>query len=66
MKVYPSWRYHKTHEPKIIQSEAEDRALESEGWVDSPAKVDAHEPKEMAPSAPKVSKKSKSKDGGQA
>ena len=35
---WPSWRYHATEPPKIIQSAAE----EADGWFDSPTK--ANEP----------------------
>jgi hypothetical protein len=31
--IYPSWRYHKELEPKIIHHESE----EAEGWLESPA-----------------------------
>jgi hypothetical protein len=33
---YPSWRYHRTLEPKLIQSADE----EMEGWEDTPAKFE--------------------------
>lgn len=33
-KNYPRWRYHKTFDARIVQSEAEDIAL-GEGWEDS-------------------------------
>lgn len=36
MKVFPSWRYHKTLEPKLVKSEREDKAL-GKGWEHSPA-----------------------------
>lgn len=36
MKHYPSWRYHKSGDAKIIKSEAEDLALDK-GWKNSPA-----------------------------
>ena len=39
MKVYPSWRYHKTHQPKVIYSADEDLSL-GEEWADSPAKFE--------------------------
>lgn len=32
MKIYPSWRYHKTLEPKLIHSEEQ----EEKGWSDVP------------------------------
>lgn len=37
--MYPSWRYHRTEDPKLIHSAAE----EAEGWEDTPAKFEAHE-----------------------
>lgn len=42
-KVYPSWRYHKSLEAKIVRSAAEDVSL-GDGWVESPADVDIVEP----------------------
>jgi len=33
---YPSWRYHRTLPPKIVQTPDEDQALGAE-WSDSPA-----------------------------
>jgi hypothetical protein len=33
--IYPAWRYHREHEPKLIYSAEE----ESPAWEDSPAKV---------------------------
>jgi len=33
MSIYPSWRYHKNLEPKLIQSKDE----ENSEWRDSPA-----------------------------
>lgn len=36
MKVYPSFRYHKNLEPKVVCSQAEDQALGND-WADSPA-----------------------------
>lgn len=39
MKIYPTWRYHKELEPKIIHSEAE----EHDEWLDSPAKFEIKE-----------------------
>lgn len=38
-KVYPTWRYHKDHEPRLIKDREELEALGS-GWVDNPGKVD--------------------------
>ncbi len=57
MSVYPSWRYHKTEEPKIIKSEKE----EHKDWKHSPAdfKEDepSHEPTPAKDEKPKVKKK---------
>lgn len=39
MGIYPSWRYHRELEAKIIYSEAE----EADGWVDTPAKFEVVE-----------------------
>lgn len=38
-KVYPSWRYHKSLEPRIVRSAEEDQLLGSE-WKDSPARFE--------------------------
>lgn len=40
MAGYPSYRYHATEDPRIVNDEAEDKAL-GKGWADSPAKVSA-------------------------
>lgn len=62
-KVYPSWRYHKTLEPKIVHSEEHDEELGS-GWADSPA---AHEEKAPAKTvAPKEDEKSEVKESKKA
>lgn len=37
MKHFPSWRYHKELQPKIIHNEAQHELLESEGWAETPA-----------------------------
>jgi hypothetical protein len=34
--VYPSWRYHKSQEPRLVQNAEEDAKLGKE-WADSPA-----------------------------
>jgi hypothetical protein len=36
MSTYPSWRYHKCEQPKLVKSAAEEQALGA-GWEDSPA-----------------------------
>lgn len=36
MAGYPSFRYHATEGPRIVNDEAEDTAL-GKGWADSPA-----------------------------
>lgn len=48
MKHYPSWRYHQTDAPKIIDGPED----EAEGWYPSPALVPELVPGEaVAPSA---------------
>ena len=42
---YPSWRYHKSGQSKIVKSKEEDQALGSD-WADTPAAFD--EPKKPA------------------
>lgn len=42
MAGYPSWRYHASEPPRIVNSEAEDNALGVE-WADSPAAFDVSE-----------------------
>lgn len=49
MKVFPSWRYHRTHAPRLIQNEHEDAALGDE-WTDTPA-VFLEEPKDEKPAS---------------
>lgn len=44
-KVYPSWRYCKNGEAKIIKSEKEDKALGPD-WAMSPADWEDHKEKE--------------------
>lgn len=52
MKHYPSWRYHKDHEAKIVTTKVEDELLD-EGWVMSPADFDVDEkPKGQSPPIP--------------
>lgn len=53
-KVYPSWRYHASLEPKLVKDESEDRALGAE-WSDSPAAFDKSQDKK--PEAPKKASK---------
>lgn len=42
---FPSWRYHRTLEPRIVRDAAEDAAL-GEGWADTPAAFAEPEPVE--------------------
>lgn len=44
---YPMWKYHKTNEPKLVHSEAEEKAL-GPGWADTPAafELEIEEPKQ--------------------
>lgn len=46
-KIYPTWRYHKNEEPKIIKSEQE----EHPDWKDSPAHFEKDEPSDEPSSA---------------
>ncbi len=39
MKYFPSWRYHKNLEPKLVKDEQEDLAL-GKDWKHSPAAFD--------------------------
>ena len=41
-KVYPSWRYHKTNEPELVNSAAEEKKL-GKGWADTPAAFENNE-----------------------
>ena len=41
---YPKWKYHKTAEPKVVNSEDEEKALGNE-WAESPTDF-AEEPAE--------------------
>lgn len=34
--MFPSWRYHRTLDPRIVADPLEDEAL-GEGWADTPA-----------------------------
>lgn len=36
-RVYPSFRYHKELQPKVVHNDDQHELLESEGWQDSPA-----------------------------
>lgn len=45
-KVYPSWRYHKDGDSKIVHSEAEHKALGAD-WAQSPAHFEKQD--EVAP-----------------
>lgn len=56
-KVYPSWRYHKTKEAKIIRSDAEDKAL-GKDWADTPAKFQ-DEPQAQGGAKPSAGEKGK-------
>lgn len=40
--AYPRWRYHPSHEARIVKSEDEDKLL-GKGWHDSPADFDRAE-----------------------
>jgi hypothetical protein len=49
---FPSWRYHRSEEPRLCKTPADEAAL-GPGWADSPAAfVDEPEPAET-PAKPK-------------
>ena len=51
MQSYPSWRYHRTAEPVIVEHPEADQALGGE-WADTPAAfLDEEEPSEPEPAA---------------
>lgn len=50
MQVYPSWRYHKELEPKLIHSADE----EMKDWVDSPALLQVEVKEEIKPEVKEV------------
>ena len=66
MKVYPSWRYHRTEAAKIVHSEEEDQAL-GEGWADTPAAFEAAQA-DTGSSEPKITQEEAEAllNGGQA
>lgn len=49
MKHYPSWRYHKTHQPVIVKNQAQHDKLEAEGWAESPADFEEKSEREETP-----------------
>lgn len=72
-EYFPSWRYHKEKEPKLVHSREESEAMVKDGWVDTPAlfeisdvvaaELKAQETEEpKAEPAPKKSPKSKAKE----
>ena len=48
MSSYPKWLYHPTEPAKVVQNEAEHKALGPE-WVESPADVKPKETKKAGP-----------------
>lgn len=56
---YPKWRYHRTLQARIVESEEEDKAL-GKGWEDTPAAFDEPEP-EPEPEVKEPRGKSKGK-----
>jgi hypothetical protein len=56
MAGYPSYRYHATEAPVVVNDEAEDKAL-GKGWADSPAAFEqAADEADEAEDAPKKGK----------
>ena len=41
--VFPSWRYHKSLEPKLVHNIEDHEIAAKEGWADSPAYFDKKE-----------------------
>lgn len=56
-KIYPCFRYHKDHEPKLLKSEADWTELggSGKGWVDHPDKVNGVPKEEESPELPEDS-----------
>lgn len=49
---YPSWRYHRTEPPRLVDSAEEDSALNADEWRRSPADfADAEAPPPLPPDA---------------
>lgn len=55
---YPTFRYHATEEPRIVNSADEDKAL-GKGWHDAPVRADEDSADESAEPAPKAKGKGK-------
>lgn len=58
IKVYPSWRYHKELEPRIVQDEAADKLLGSD-WKDTPAAFEDVVPAKAEPAKKEIVEESK-------
>lgn len=48
MSSYPKWVYHRSEPARVVEDAVEQLAL-GEGWVESPADVDAPAPEPEAP-----------------
>ena len=49
-KVYPSWRYHKSQEAKIVHSEEQDESL-GKDWSDTPAALEKEQDEKAQPAS---------------
>lgn len=55
MAGYPSFRYHASEAPVVVNDEAEDKAL-GKGWHDAPVSAPEDSADEAADDAPKAKK----------